>query len=168
VAPLERKAFEIAPVLQQAAEESRLHLEQGLRRDVRLVVDAGPGLTVDGDPERVHQVVANLVENAVRHTRQGRVTVFTRPAERGVWLGVRDTGVGIAPEHLPRIFERFYRVDTGRSRESGGTGLGLAIVRHLVEAHGGQVRAESAVGQGTTICAFFPHPAGPHPAGVRA
>jgi len=64
--------------------------------------------------------------------------------------------VGIAPEHLPRIFERFYRVDTGRARSSGGTGLGLAIVRHLVEAHGGRVRAASAPGQGTTISCVFP------------
>jgi signal transduction histidine kinase len=69
---------------------------------------------------------------------------------------VRDTGVGIAPEHLPRIFERFYRVDPGRSREQGGTGLGLSIVKHLVEAHGGRVRAESVVGEGSTIFALFP------------
>ena len=69
---------------------------------------------------------------------------------------MRDTGVGIAPEHLPRIFERFYRVDPGRSREQGGTGLGLSIVKHLVEAHGGRVRAESVVGEGSTIFALFP------------
>ena len=74
----------------------------------------------------------------------------------GVWIGVRDTGIGIAPEHVPRIFERFYRVDPARSREEGGTGLGLSIVRHLAEAHGGRVRAESAPGRGTTIAAFFP------------
>jgi signal transduction histidine kinase len=73
-----------------------------------------------------------------------------------VEVGVRDTGTGIPAEHLPRIFERFYRVDPGRSREEGGTGLGLAIVKHLVEAHGGRVRAESTVGVGTTITALFP------------
>ena len=71
-------------------------------------------------------------------------------------MGVRDTGCGISAEHLPRIFERFYRVDPGRSRDEGGTGLGLAIVRHLVEAHGGTVRAESVVGGGTAITAHFP------------
>ena len=67
-----------------------------------------------------------------------------------------DTGIGIAPEHLPRIFERFYRVDAGRSRAEGGTGLGLAIVRHLVEAHGGRVEATSAVGRGTTVGVWLP------------
>ena len=71
---------------------------------------------------------------------------------------VCDTGVGIAAEHLPRIFERFYRVDAGRAREHGGTGLGLAIVRHLVEAHGGRVDAASTPGQGTTITVWFPQP----------
>jgi two-component system phosphate regulon sensor histidine kinase PhoR len=71
-------------------------------------------------------------------------------------MDVRDTGVGIAAEHVPRIFERFYRVDAGRSREQGGTGLGLAIVRHLVDAHGGRVEAASMVGRGTTISVLFP------------
>ena len=71
---------------------------------------------------------------------------------------MRDTGVGIAPEHLPRIFERFYRVDAGRSREQGGTGLGLSIVRHLIDAHGGRVDAASTVGKGTTISVLFPAP----------
>jgi signal transduction histidine kinase len=101
------------------------------------------------------------VENAVRHTGSGGVVVATRrnagyPA--GVWLEVRDTGSGIAPKHLPRIFQRFYRPDPGRSRAEGGTGLGLAIVKHLAEAHGGEVRAESAVGVGTTIEVWLPAP----------
>jgi len=69
---------------------------------------------------------------------------------------VRDTGIGIPVEHLPRIFERFYRVDAARSREGGGTGLGLAIVKHLVEAHGGRVSAESVTGRGTTVRVLFP------------
>ena len=96
------------------------------------------------------------MENAVRYTREGSVTVHTRAGEAGTWLDVSDTGIGIAAEHLPRIFERFYRVDAGRSREAGGTGLGLAIVRHLVDAHGGRIEATSSVGQGTRISAFFP------------
>ncbi len=74
----------------------------------------------------------------------------------GVNVAVTDTGSGIGPEHLPRIFERFYRADPGRSREEGGTGLGLAIVKHLVEAHGGRVEASSTLGKGTTIRMFFP------------
>jgi two-component system, OmpR family, phosphate regulon sensor histidine kinase PhoR len=108
------------------------------------------------DPTALRQVLTNLAENAVRHTPSGRVTVFTSPEENGVWVGVRDTGIGIAAEHLPRIFERFYRADRARSRDEGGTGLGLAIVRHLVEAHGGRVKAESQPGRGTTVSAFFP------------
>lgn len=112
---------------------------------------------VYADRTALRQILGNLVENAVRHTTAGSVTVFARRGDDG-WtgIGVRDTGVGIAPEHLPRIFERFYRADAARSRESGGTGLGLSIVKHLVEAHGGRVHAESTVGRGTTITASFP------------
>jgi two-component system, OmpR family, phosphate regulon sensor histidine kinase PhoR len=116
---------------------------------------------VHADATALRQILGNLVDNAVRHTAAGRVAVFSQSHERGVVVGVRDTGSGIAPEHLPRIFERFYRVDPGRSRDEGGTGLGLAIVKHLVEAHGGRLKAESEVGVGTTISARFPHdPAG--------
>jgi signal transduction histidine kinase len=93
----------------------------------------------------------------VRYTAHGRILVrASSPATGGTTLAVTDTGTGIPPEHLGRIFERFYRVDSARAREEGGTGLGLAIVRHLVEAHGGWVRAESVVGQGTTISVHFP------------
>ncbi len=112
---------------------------------------------VDADPTALRQVLGNLIENAVRHTARGGVTVSAEaPPRGGTTLRVRDTGSGIPTEHLGRIFERFYRVDAGRAREEGGTGLGLAIVRHLVEAHGGSVRAESVVGQGTTITVHFP------------
>ena len=112
---------------------------------------------VDADPTALRQILANLVENAVRHTSRGGITVRAEaPAKGGVTVSVRDTGTGIPVEHLGRIFERFYRVDSGRGRGEGGTGLGLAIVRHLVEAHGGSVRAESIVGQGTTITIHFP------------
>lgn len=113
---------------------------------------------VSADHTAFRQVITNLVENAVRYTKEGSVTLHTRHGDGGVWVDVRDTGIGIAAEHLPRIFERFYRVDAGRSREQGGTGLGLAIVRHLMDAHGGRVEAVSVVGRGTTISAFFPSP----------
>jgi two-component system phosphate regulon sensor histidine kinase PhoR len=119
-------------------------------------VDAG-AQTIYADRTAVEQILLNLVENAIRHTGEGgRITIRTLREGDGVSLSVGDTGSGIAPEHLPRIFERFYRADSGRSREAGGTGLGLAIVRHLVQAHGGSVRAESVVGAGTTIRIFFP------------
>ena len=129
--------------------------EKGLALSVAVGPDAA---SLHADPTAVRQIITNLVENAVRYTpRDGRVTVFSeRDDGNGVWIGVRDTGIGISPEHVPRIFERFYRVDPARSRAEGGTGLGLSIVRHLAEAHGGRVRAESALGRGTTIAAFFP------------
>ena len=122
------------------------------------VVPAPDAPCLDADPTALRQILSNLVENAVRHTSAGSVTVYTRRDARSddVWLGVRDTGTGISAAHLPRIFERFYRADPGRSREQGGTGLGLAIVRHLAEAHGGEARAVSAPGEGTTIEVRFP------------
>jgi signal transduction histidine kinase len=113
--------------------------------------------TAYADRTALEQILLNLVENAIRHTPEGgRVSIETSPWAGGVTLRVIDTGSGIPPEHLPRIFERFYRADSGRSRDAGGTGLGLAIVKHLVEAHGGSVKAESAPGSGATITVFFP------------
>jgi signal transduction histidine kinase len=131
---------------------------KGIVLDTRI----GPAAeVVYADRTGLEQILLNLVENALRHTPDGgRITVETTTAENGVNLIVNDTGTGIPPEHLPRIFERFYRADSGRSRESGGTGLGLAIVKHMVEAHDGTVRAESVVGAGTTIRIFFPSEAG--------
>ena len=138
---------EIASPLRDQATAKGVTLEVTIGDDVR---------TVYADPTAARQILANLTENALRHTASGSVTLFATRDDVGIWLGVRDTGTGIPEEHLPRIFERFYRADPGRSREAGGTGLGLAIVRHLAEAHGGRVRAESAVGSGTTISALFP------------
>ncbi len=108
------------------------------------------------DPTALRQVLSNLVDNALRYTASGSVTIFSRAESEGVSIGVRDTGAGISPEHLPRIFERFYRADAARSRQDGGTGLGLAIVKHMMEGHGGSVNAESVAGAGTTVTAFFP------------
>jgi signal transduction histidine kinase len=126
-------------------------------KGITLTLDVPPELRAHVDPTALRQVLGNLVNNAVRHTQAGSVTIFARrETDGGTAIGVGDTGVGIAPEHLPRIFERFYRVDPGRSRAEGGTGLGLSIVRHLVEAHGGHVTAESVAGRGTTITAVFP------------
>ncbi|HTK47413.1 MAG TPA: ATP-binding protein [Gemmatimonadaceae bacterium] len=126
---------------------------KGLALDAEIAPNAS---RVRADPTAFRQIVLNLVENAIRYTRAGRVTLRTRAAAAGIWVEVSDTGMGIAAEHLPRIFERFYRVDAGRSRAEGGTGLGLAIVRHLVDAHGGRVEATSTVGRGTTVAVHFP------------
>jgi signal transduction histidine kinase len=109
------------------------------------------------DPEALRQIFTNLFDNALRHTPPGgRIRVRTEQSGDVLIVRVEDTGTGIPAQHLPRIFERFYRVDPGRSRHEGGTGLGLAIVKHLVEAHDGHVDAESTVGRGTTIRMTFP------------
>jgi two-component system, OmpR family, phosphate regulon sensor histidine kinase PhoR len=126
-------------------------------KGIELVADVAPGRRVYADPTALRQILSNLVENAVRYTSAGAVTVGAEDGRGGTWIHVRDTGVGIPAEHLSRIFERFYRVDPSRSRNEGGTGLGLAIVKHLVEAHGGRVQAQSTPGHGTTVSAFFPN-----------
>ena len=130
--------------------------KQALHNNVALRDEVSPdAATIHSDPLAFRQIIANLVDNAIRHSAAGTVTVFSEPAAAGVSVGVRDTGSGIAAEHLGRVFERFYRVDAARARQQGGTGLGLAIVKHLVEAHGGRVSAESVLGAGTTFRATF-------------
>ena len=109
------------------------------------------------DSEAIHQIFANLIDNALKYGRSGnRVVLGARPAGGAVEFYVQDFGAGIASEHLPRLFERFYRVDKARSRESGGTGLGLAIAKHIVLAHGGMIRAESDLGHGSTFLFTLP------------
>src|SRR5687768_1550129 len=128
-------------------------------KQIETRLEIAPDAThVWADATALRQVLTNLVDNAMRHTTAGTVTVFSRRTSGGVAIGVSDTGIGIPAELLPRIFERFYRIDAGRSRAEGGTGLGLAIVKHLVEGHGGKVWAESVVGRGTTIWVELPDP----------
>jgi signal transduction histidine kinase len=145
IEPAARDAW--SPFVERAA-------ERGVEFETTVTDSAG---TIDVDPEALRQIFTNLFDNALRHTsRGGRVRVLAAQADGDVVLRVSDTGTGISAEHLPRIFERFYRVDPGRSRQEGGTGLGLAIVKHLVEAHGGSVAAESELGRGTTVLLTFP------------
>jgi two-component system phosphate regulon sensor histidine kinase PhoR len=131
--------------------------EEARSTGVELCIAAVPDTEVVADPYAVHQVFANLVSNALRYAQGGKKVVLGAADREGmVEFFVQDFGPGIASEHLPRIFERFYRVDKARSRETGGTGLGLAIVKHIVLNHGGTVRVESAVGHGSTF--FFALP----------
>jgi two-component system, OmpR family, phosphate regulon sensor histidine kinase PhoR len=125
---------------------------------MEFTVEVGPGAEkLCADLDAIRQVLTNLMENSLRHTPAGgAIACVARRQGNGVAIAVRDNGVGITREHLPRIFERFYRADASRSREEGGTGLGLAIVKHLVEAHGGRVSAESERGRGTTVTCWFP------------
>ena len=126
---------------------------QGSELSIELRADA----SVKADPEAVHQVFSNLISNAVKYCPPGTpIVIGAHPRDNDVEFFVRDTGPGIASEHLPRLFQRFYRVDKARSRESGGTGLGLAIVKHIVIAHGGTVRVESELHHGSRF--FFTLP----------
>jgi signal transduction histidine kinase len=116
-----------------------------------------PNLTADGDPERVHQVVANLLENAVRYTPSGgRVEVRARRTASSVTIEVCDEGPGIPEAETERVFERFYRADSARSADGGGAGLGLAIARWIVELHGGDIRVERAEPRGCRVVVELP------------
>ncbi len=125
-----------------------------------LVVDSGvklqsagaPDSVVMADPDALNQVFGNLIENALKYAKDGkRIRVGARALDHEVQFTVQDFGPGISSEHLERIFERFYRIDKARSRESGGTGLGLAIVKHIIQAHGGRIWAESELGKGVSF-----------------
>ena len=135
-------------------------------KKIALTADIAPGLpAISADVFRLEQVMGNLIENAIKYTNTGgSVTVRAAAADDGVEICVEDTGLGIPAADVPRIFERFYRADKGRSREHGGTGLGLSIVKHIVLVHGGSVRAESEQGRGTSIFIRLPKTPPPTPA----
>jgi two-component system phosphate regulon sensor histidine kinase PhoR len=134
--------------------------------EVELQSTGAPDELVLADPDAMNQVFGNLIENSLKYGKSGkRVRVGAKLLEGEVEFTVQDFGPGIASEHLNRIFERFYRVDKARSRESGGTGLGLAIVKHIVNAHGGRVWAQSELGAGAQF--HFTLPLAPTPVGER-
>jgi two-component system, OmpR family, phosphate regulon sensor histidine kinase PhoR len=125
-----------------------------------LALEPGEPQRVEGDRARLEQVLANLLDNALKYTERGEVRVAVGGDDARVWCEVRDTGSGIPAEDLPRIFERFYRVDKARSRDKGGTGLGLSIVKHIVALHGGEVTVESAPGAGSAFRVTLPRAGG--------
>jgi two-component system, OmpR family, phosphate regulon sensor histidine kinase PhoR len=151
--------FELQPVsadelLQEAAENFR---EVARSQGIELLVENSANTPVLADREAIHQVFSNLVDNALKYGKDGgKIILGARPTKKGIEFYVRDFGAGIAYEHLPRLFERFYRVDKARSRESGGTGLGLAIAKHIVLAHRGTIRAESELNHGSTFLFTLP------------
>ncbi len=164
LARLESGTWQLAPEVvdaQALGEAAWLPFAERARAQrVAFGIEMPTGTRLVADPEALRQILTNLFDNALRHSPEGgRVTLQVEPADRGTQVAVIDTGTGIAADHLPRVFERFYRVDPARSRAQGGTGLGLSIVRHLVEAHQGRVDLTSAVGRGTTVRIFFPSPA---------
>ena len=146
--------------LPQLVEEARANLGSAAsERESEIRIRAEPGLPpVAGDRSQILQMVDNLLANALRYGRKGApVTVTIERSGDMVRLTVADEGEGIAPEHIPRITERFYRADPSRSRSLGGTGLGLSIVKHIVERHRGRLAIESEVGIGTSVHVYLPH-----------
>ena len=145
--------------LEAAANECwTMFADRAAARRVTFVRSFAPDATViHADPHAIRHLLQNLVDNALRYVPAGgTITCRSERADGGIVLSVEDNGSGISSDHLPRIFERFYRVDPSRSRDEGGTGLGLAIVKHMVEAHGGRVWAESALGEGTAVRSWWP------------
>jgi two-component system, OmpR family, phosphate regulon sensor histidine kinase PhoR len=152
-APTEAVALE--PLIEQASESARRMADECGSPIVCAIADELPA--VAADRSQILQLLDNLIANALRYGEAGTpVTVSARAEGPMVHLSVADQGEGIAPEHIARVTERFYRVDTSRSRSLGGTGLGLAIVKHIVERHRGRLSIESEVGVGTTIHVFLP------------
>ncbi len=149
-----KEPFELTPLLQQAMQEMEAEAQ---RHQVSLHVELQPDLQLLANRDQILQVVLNLLSNAIRYNKpQGSVTVRTYAENHQAVIEVADTGIGIPSEALPRIFERFYRVDKTRSREGGGTGLGLAIVKHIVESHGGSVEVESEYRVGSVFRVKLP------------
>ena len=151
--------FDVQPVvpgeLLREAVESFRELARG--QGIELLVEDTTSAQVSADREAIHQIFSNLIDNALKYGGTGgKIVLGARPSAQGVEFYVRDFGPGIPSEHLPRLFERFYRVDKARSRESGGTGLGLAIAKHIVLAHGGAIRAESELNHGSTFLFTLP------------
>ena len=145
------KPMVLEPLINQVAQQFTPQInDKGLHLVVNIM---GRLPMVLADQDRVEQILINLTANAVQYTpTNGVVTIYARPEDHLVEIGISDTGVGLAPEHLPHIFERFYRVDKSRVRQSGGAGIGLTIARHLVFAQGGEIAATSeGVDKGTTV-----------------
>jgi two-component system phosphate regulon sensor histidine kinase PhoR len=149
-----RQPVELASIIQRVSDTFATRVQQkGLRLRVDLPDDLPPVL---GDANLLSQVFHNLLDNAVKFSEKGEIVVRARQENGGVAVEIADNGIGIAPEHLTRIFERFFRADKSRAASSGGTGLGLAIVKHIVEGHGGEVRVTSRLGEGSVFTVILP------------
>jgi two-component system phosphate regulon sensor histidine kinase PhoR len=155
----QHKPLPLIPALRTCVEQYR---ERAAAQGLDLVFEPGgctPGALVVSDEEAIRQIFDNLIDNAIKYTpANGKVRIACRETERDVVVDVSDTGIGIPRDDLPRVFERFYRVDKARSRELGGTGLGLAIVKHLIQSIGGRITVVSRVGTGSEFRVQLPKP----------
>ncbi len=152
--PLVLQPLELQPLVEEVMSELSVLAQDG---GIHFQTDYHPVPRLMGDASQLKQALINLLDNALRHTPPGgTITVRVGPHDRAIRLSVEDTGPGIEAQHLSHLFERFYRVDHARDRQSGGTGLGLAIVKEIVEAHGGSIQAHSQPGNGTTMTINLP------------
>jgi two-component system sensor histidine kinase SenX3 len=149
-----RERVEVSKVIDEAMGRLR---SAALSRSVMLVVKGHPDIAIAGDRAQLVSALGNLIDNAVKFSERGSIVkIDSRLEDANVLISVSDNGPGIAAEHQARVFERFYRVDDARSRETGGSGLGLAIVRHIALLHGGEVSIQSAPGEGSTFTLQVP------------
>ena len=148
--PLSELIDDVLDFVKEAAEKKKISISRSIILS---------SLEVIGDRSYLEQVFINLLDNAIKYTHEtGEISISAlEKGQREIQVVIKDNGIGIPKEDLSRIFERFYRVDKGRSQELGGTGLGLSIVKHLVQAHGGRVWAESKLGEGSTFYLTLPH-----------
>jgi two-component system phosphate regulon sensor histidine kinase PhoR len=152
----ERERFNLTLLTEEVVNRYRPQAEKA---QVRLTASVEAGIEVEANHDQIEQVLVNLLDNAIKYTPAGgsaHVTAVRDARQECATIHVRDTGIGILSEDLPRIFERFYRVDKARSRQSGGTGLGLSIVKHIIEAHGGTVVVDSEYNHGSTFTFTLP------------
>jgi two-component system, OmpR family, phosphate regulon sensor histidine kinase PhoR len=151
--PVRKQACDVADMFRGVVDQLQPAAQE---KGLQLLFQGADSCIAEANPAQLSQVAWNLVDNAVKYTFEGGVRVILECNDEAVQVQVQDTGIGIASEHLPRIFERFYRVDKARSRATGGTGLGLSIVKHIVEAHGGTVEVSSALNEGSTFSVTLP------------
>ncbi|WP_301108475.1 two-component system histidine kinase PnpS [Sporosarcina sp.] len=149
-----RRSVNLMDVIEQSIQIVQTKVQE---KDMKIIVEAPECPSIEADHDRLVQVMVNLLNNAVSYSQDGTIiTISVQEVSGSVTIAVADQGIGIMSSELPRLFERFYRVDRARSRESGGTGLGLAIVKHIIEAHQGTVTVDSEVGIGTTFSLQLP------------
>jgi two-component system phosphate regulon sensor histidine kinase PhoR len=152
----------VDPVIHDCVENHRGRAEAKSLSLVERIDGLEDTVQIFADKEALRQILDNLIDNAIKYTPEGgRIRVLGRAEERRVLIEVSDTGIGIPRDEIPRVFERFYRVDRSRGRSIGGTGLGLAIVKHIVQRLGGQIRVESRVNAGSTFILSLPRHTAP-------
>jgi signal transduction histidine kinase len=154
--PVQLAPLALEPLLRELVDELMVLAED---YKIQLTLHADPVPSIQGDARWLKQAVINLLHNALRYTEPGgRVTVTLGVQGSHTFIAIEDTGHGIEPDQLPHLFERFYRTDRARARDSGGTGLGLPIVKEIIEAHGGRITVESKVGTGSVFTLWLPIP----------